>query len=125
MATIAELCDKLMKMVSNVRIPHPKIPAALIASGTITRPGLSSMMMASEVISRLPETGAYFPDKLPSGSQNIMNATIALMCDVIVKHIKKNLKVMAVIPPGGVTIGIPNGVQVTNTNFVDVNGIGE
>lgn len=123
MLTVSEICDKIQGFISKIRVPLPSIPSALIACAAINRPGLSAMMMASEIIRRSPEAGAYFGD-LPSGAKNVMEAMERIRCEVIVNAIKNDMQISAAIKPGGIIIQNADGSVGTNSNFVDAKGIG-
>lgn len=122
MITVKNICDRIEKLVSTVRIPFPSIPAVLLACSVIQRNGLSAMMMASEIIQRYPEAGAY-SGPLPDGSQNVMEALEAIRCETIVNHIKNDAKVEAVIAPGGIKIINADGSVGVNADFVKAEGI--
>ena len=92
MLTIKDICEKIGNLIDTVRIPLPTIPAALIACGAINRPGLSPMLIASEIIRRQPEAGAYFGN-LPDGSKNIMEAMEVIRAEVYCNAIKNDLKI--------------------------------
>lgn len=125
MISVQEICKNIENLISKVRIPFPSVPAVLIACSVIKRPGLSAMMMASEIIRRQAEAGAYF-GKLPDGSDNIMEAMERIRCEVIVNAIKNDLKVEASINPGSIIIQAPNGATLgTNMSFVKAEGIAE
>ena len=58
--TVASICEKLNELITKVRTPMTQIPAILIACSAIQRPGLSPMLIASNIIRRLPEADYYF-----------------------------------------------------------------
>ncbi len=89
-----------------VRKPLNAIPAALILCGAVNRPGLSPMLIASNIIRRLPEAGAYF-GPLKNGSANIMEAVERIRIEEIVKAIKSDMRI-----EGGINIG---GIQFQGT----------
>ena len=122
MLSVQTICERIEKLISTVRIPLPSIPAALIACSVINRPGLSSMMMASEIIRRQAEAGAPF-GKLPDGSDNIMEKMERIRCETIVNAIKNNLKVECAISPGSIIIQNADGSIGTNVGFVKSDGI--
>ena len=123
MISVQQICERIEKLISTVRIPLPSVPAILIACSVIQRPGLSAMMMASEIIRRQAEAGAYF-GKLPDGSDNIMEAMERIRCETIVNAIKNDLKIETSISPGSIIISAPNGATIgTNTGFVKAEGI--
>lgn len=121
MISAKNICDKIEKLISMARIPFPSIPAVLLACSVVKRPGLSAMLMASEIIRRYPEAGAY-SGPLPDGSQNVSEALEVIRCETIVDMIKKDAKVEAVIAPGGIQIQTSDGMAGTNINFVKAEG---
>ena len=122
MISVQEICNRIEKLISTVRIPLPSVPAILIACSVIQRPGLSAMMMASEIIRRQAEAGAYF-GKLPDGSDNIMEAMERIRCEVIVNAIKNDLKIETSINPGSIIIQNADGSSGSNVGFVKAEGI--
>ena len=117
MINVEEICKRIDGLISKVRIPLPSIPSVLIACSVINRPGLSAMLMASEIIRRQPEAGAYF-GPMPDGSKNVSEAMERIRCEVIVNAIKSDAKVEASIPPGGIITAYG-----PNLNCVKVEGI--
>ena len=129
MKTIDKIYDTIMTAFSAVRKPLMPISAALIAGGSITRPGLSAIMIASNIIRRQSEAGAYF-GPLKDGSANVSEAMERIRVEEIVKAIKEDMKVEIAIPPGGISItgtgnalGIP-AINITGTNINPVHGDG-
>ena len=122
MISVQEICNRIEKLISTVRIPLPSVPAILIACSVIQRPGLSAMMMASDIIRRQAEAGAYF-GKLPDGSDNIMEAMERIRCEVIVNAIKNDLKIETSITPGSIIIQNADGSSGSNVGFVKAEGI--
>ena len=122
MISVQEICKRIENLISTVRIPLPPVPAILIACSVIKRPGLSSMLMASEIIRRQAEAGAYF-GPLPDGSANIMEAMERVRCETIVNMIKNDLKIEASINPGSIIIQNNDGSTGSNISFVKAEGI--
>ena len=122
MISVHEITKRIENLISTVRIPLPSIPAILIACSVIKRPGLSAMMMASEIIRRQPEAGAYF-GKLSDGSDNIMEAMERIRCEVITNAIKNDLKIETSIMPGSIIIQNADGSTGMNVGFVKAEGI--
>jgi len=123
MISVKSICEKIEKLISTVRIPAPPVPAILIACSVINRPGLSAMLMASEIIKRQAEAGAPFGN-LPDGSANIMEAMERIRCEVIVEAIKRDMKVETAITPGSIIIQNADGTVGSNVSFVKSEGIG-
>ena len=122
MISVKEICNRIENLISTIRIPLPSIPAVLISCAAITRPGISAMLMASEIIRRQPETGAYFGN-LPDGAKNVMEAMELVRCEVITNAIKNDLKVESVIQPGSIVIQNADGTQGVNVGFIKTEGI--
>lgn len=122
MINVADICERITDLISTVRIPFPPIPAVLISCSVISRPGLSSMLMASEIIRRQEEAGAYF-GPLADGSKNIMEAMERVRCETIVNMIKNDLKIEASINPGSIIIQNNDGSSGSNVSFVKAEGI--
>ena len=122
MLTIKDICEKIGNLIDTVRIPLPTIPAALIACGAINRPGLSPMLIASEIIRRQPEAGAYFGN-LPDGSKNIMEAMEVIRAEVYCNAIKNDLKIETALFPGSIIIQNADGSTGTNASFGKTEGI--
>lgn len=119
----------ISNLLSSVRKPLTKIPSALIAGGTVTRPGLSSIMTTSNILRRQAEAGAY-SGPLRDGSANIAEAMERVRVEEIINAIKSDLKIEISIPPGGIQIAGtgecavgPVAIQGSNVNFVEGNGI--
>lgn len=122
MIDVKTICEKINRLISTVRIPLPSIPAILISCSVINRPGLSSMMMASEIIRRQAEAGAPF-GPLPDGSSNVMEAMERIRCETIVNMIKRDLKIETSIMPGSIIIQNADGSAGTNIGFVKAEGL--
>lgn len=122
MISIQTICEKIENLISTVRVPLPSVPAILIACSVIQRPGLSAMMMASDIIRRQPEAGAPF-GSLADGSANIMEAMERIRCETIVNAIKKDLKIETAIMPGSIIIQNADGSVGTNIGFIKTEGI--
>ena len=128
--TIATICEKIEKLISKVRAPMTQIPAILIACSAIQRPGLSPMLISSNIIRRFPEAD-IFSGPLDDGSQNRTEALVVIIVEEIVKAIKSDLWIQGAIPPGGATMAGtaataagPAPVTVTNAMPIKIVGIG-
>lgn len=126
--SISSFVDKINNLLKKARPPLVPIPAILLACSVFKRPGLSSLMIASNVIRRQGEFGAP-TGALVDGSQNMMNALIYVMSDEIVKEIQKNCVVESVIPAGtmvitgmGANAGGPVAVTCTNSMPIKATG---
>ena len=124
--TIATIFEAINKLISKVRAPMTQIPAILLACSAIQRPGLSPMLIASNIIRRQSEAGAYF-GPLADGSRNISEAMEVIRVEEMVKAIKEDLNIQGAIPTGAATMtgtaataGGPAPVTVTNAMPIKV-----
>lgn len=128
MSTIEKFVNSITNLLKKARPPLVPIPAVLLVCSVFKRPGLSSLMIASNVIRRQAEFGAP-TGVLTDGGQNKMNALIYVMSDEIIKEIQRNCVVESVIPPGtmvitgmGANAGGPVAVTCTNPAPIKVTG---
>lgn len=112
-----------------VSVPLIPLPAAMVVCASIKRPGLSSMLIASRIISRQSEFDARQGVNI-DGSPNKMNQLIYVMVDEIVKALKLESKVTASIPMGGLKItgtGVNSGgpfvFEGNNVNTPRITGL--
>lgn len=125
---ILDICNTVTNAFESVRLPMNKIPATLIALGSVNRPGISPMLVASKIISRQSEAGApYGPNS--DGSANIAEAMERIRIEEIVNALKFDSMVQIAIPPGSIHIqanGANAGgpVSVVGTNINNVYGTG-
>ena len=126
--TIAGICATVIGVFAGTRIPATILPSSLVYAGSLSKPGISPMMVASRIISRQQEAGApYGP--MPDGSANVAEAMEVIRVEEIIKAIHDDGQVQVSLPPGSVVItatggnaGGPVTVVGTNTNFVS--GVG-
>ena len=124
MESIMSICDLVTSAIETVRIPATLLPAPIVYAGSVSKPGISPMMVASKIISRQQEAGApYGP--MPDGSANVAEAMEVIRVEEIMKAIHDDAQIQISIPPGGVIVTAAGGnaggpVTVTgfNTNFV-------
>ena len=122
------ICDLVLGAVENVRIPATLLPSPLLYTGSLCKPGISPMLVASKIISRQSEAGApYGP--MADGSANVAEAMEVIRVEEIIKAIHDDGQIQISIPPGGIMVmgaganaGGPVTVTGINTNFVS--GIG-
>lgn len=125
---IMSICDSVSSVIESVRLPASQVPATLIAMGAIYRPGISPMIVASNIIARQSEAGApYGP--MPDGSKNIAEAMERIRIEEIVNALKFDAQVQVAIPPGAISItasGANAGgpVVCVGTNINAVKGVG-
>ena len=128
MESIMSICDLVLGAVENVRIPATLLPSPLLYTGSLCKPGISPMLVASKIISRQSEAGApYGP--MADGSANVAEAMEVIRVEEIIKAIHDDGQIQVSIPPGGIMVmgaganaGGPVSITGTNTNFVS--GIG-
>lgn len=128
MESIMSICDLVLGAVENVRIPATLLPSPLLYTGSLCKPGISPMLVASKIISRQSEAGApYGP--MADGSANVAEAMEVIRVEEIIKAIHDDGQIQISIPPGGIMVmgaganaGGPVSITGTNTNFVS--GIG-
>jgi len=95
-----EIADFLLFMLKEDRIPAPKpsIRQILLAK---TRPGLSSQILASSIISRFEEAGIP-TGPLVDGEPNVMENFVKIMCEEIVTAIQSDMRIDIATDPGAV-----------------------
>ena len=126
--TIQSICDSITKLINAARTPLNTIPAAILVCSAINRPGLSPMLIASNIIRRQSEAGAPF-GAAADGSANIAEAMERSRVEEMVKALKMDAKVQVGIPIGGIQFtgsganaGGPVIIKGFNTN--NAHGIG-
>ena len=93
-----EIADFFLFLLNEDRTQLPKlsIPQILLAK---QRPGLSSEILSSSIISRFPEAGIP-TGPLVGGAANVMENLVKIMMEEIVEAIQNDLRVDVVIDPG-------------------------
>ena len=115
-------------MFEIVRVPAKYIPAALIVCGAVNRPGLSPMLLASNIIRSFTEAGsATCP--LCDGSPNQNEIIARIFSEETIKAWKEKMNIQVGIPKNSIlvdcVIPTPAGpVHITGTNVNDVHGDG-
>lgn len=123
-ASIAAICGLVIGAIASARIPATILPSPLLYTGSLCKPGISPMLVASKIISRQSEAGApYGP--MADGSANIAEAMEVIRVEEIIKAIHDDGQIQISIPPGSIMItgggtnaGGPVPITGTNTNFV-------
>lgn len=125
---VSSICGMVTSTLESVRIPATILPGPLLYGGCMARPGISPMLVTSNIISRQTEAGApYGPNE--DGSKNIAEAMEAIRVDEIMKAIQFDSQVQIAIPPGliqfvGTGTSPVGPVTVTGFNVNFVSGVG-
>lgn len=125
---ISSICDSLNNVFESIRPPLTAVPPMLLASATIYRPGMSAMLIASNIIARQSEAGAPFGPNT-DGSKNVAEAMERIRIEEIIKALKYDSQVQIAIPQGAIVFqgtGSNAGgpVTVTGVNIAPVTGTG-
>lgn len=125
---IATICDKISNAIDKIRVPFTYIPATILVCSAVQRPGLSSMVIASNIIKRQTEAGAPFGPSA-DGSANVAEAMERIRVEEMVKALKMDSRIQVGIPIGGITIQATGGnaggpVTVTGFNINAAHGDG-
>lgn len=101
-----EIADFLLFLLNEDRVILPKlsIPKILMAK---TRPGLSSEILSSSVISRFPEIGIP-TGPLEQGSTNVMEQYTKVIIEEIVDAIQQDMRI-DVVTDAGQTVSAAGG----------------
>lgn len=121
--TIQSICDSITSLINKARTPLNAIPAALLVCSAVSRPGLSPMLIAANIIRRQTEAGAPF-GAAADGSANIAEAMERIRVEEMVKALKMDAMVQVGIPIGGIQFigtganaGGPVVIKGMNTNM--------
>lgn len=129
---MSKIIDKVCSFIENVtakaRGPLQTIPSIILVCSAINRPGLSAMLITSNIIRRQSEAGAIAgPAK--DGGANIAEAMERIRVEEMIKALKMDAKIQIGIPIGaiqftgtGANAGGP--VVVTGFNINSPHGIG-
>ena len=100
---INNITDSVETVLNEARTPAQSPPAIPLYCYGETRPGLSATVLASKIISRLPDIG--IPNGVnPDGSENVVNKFVRVICEEIVNAIKDDAVVMTGIPMGKISV---------------------
>ena len=125
---INKIFDFINSMLNKARGPLQAIPSIILVCSAINRPGLSAMLIASNIIRRQSEAGA--PSGLAKdGGANIAEAMERIRVEEIIKAIKMDAKIQVGIPIGGIQFtgtgaNMGGPVVVTGFNINSPYGIG-
>ena len=128
MFSIKKICDGIEKAIEYCRVPMTYIPAAMLVCSAVQRPGLSAMIIASNIIRRQAEAGAPFGNSA-DGSANVSEAMERIRVEEMVKALKMDARVQIGLPIGGIQITGTGGnaggpVQITGFNINNAHGDG-
>lgn len=126
---VLSICNNVSSVIESVRPPATPLPTPILAMGAIVRPGISPMLVASNIIARQSEAGAPY-GAMADGSKNVAEAMERIRVEEIINAIKFDTQVQIAIPPGFITFlgtGANGGGPVTvtgmNVNYVQGFGI--
>lgn len=122
MSWIESISSGIEQLFSKVRPALPAIPPLLLLCELKNRPGLSAIALTAAIIQRLPEVGIE-TGLNNDGTPNKITGLVRVMAEEIIKEIKDNGVVNAVVEPGSIissgTGASPSGpVTVVSTNTV-------
>jgi len=93
-----EVSDLILGLISNSRIPMPKLNIAALFMAKI-RPGMDPTVVASTITSRFPE--ANIPSgPLPGGTPNSLELLVNILCEEIVGAVQDDMRVDVLVDPG-------------------------
>ena len=102
---IQNICDNITKAIEAVRVPFTYIPATILVCSAVKRPGLSAMIIASNIIKRQSEAGAPF-GPAADGSANVAEAMERIRVEEMVRALKMDANIQVGIPIGGITVSV-------------------
>lgn len=119
---ITEITDGITGVFTDARPPMQKVPSIPLQAEASMRPGLSATVLASKIISRLPDAGIPTGPN-PDGSRNIINDFVKIMCEEIVDAIKNDSLVLTTIPAASIKItgnggNVGGPVVITGQNIL-------
>ena len=112
--TLQKLCDGIEMAIKYCRVPLTYIPAIMLVCSAVQRPGLSAMVIASNIIRRQTEAGA------PIDTGGVSEAMERIRVEEMVNALKLDARVQVGIPIGGIQItgtGSNAGGPVAITGF--------
>lgn len=122
--TLEEICNKIELVFDKMRVPFTYIPATLLVCSAVKRPGLSAILIASNIIRRASEAGAI-PGPAADGGRNVAEAMERIRAEEYVNAIKRDLRIQVGIPMGAINImgtcqtpAGPGTIQGINTSAI-------
>jgi hypothetical protein len=101
--SLSKIIESVTNILGSIRAPFIPIPAIILACSIFKRPGLSPMMIATNIIKSQSDFGAP-TGLLPDGSPNMMNSLIYSITQNIVTSMQQTMVVESVIPAGSMVI---------------------
>ena len=127
LSSINGVLNTVLSAFSIPQTPVEPLPPPLIMVGAKLRPGLSAQSIASEIISKQPNSGRVVGDVFADGP-NVEEAMEVIRVQAIIDAILNEAKVDVVIPPGVSvsTVGVGNlGAPVVSQGATTSMGIGD
>ena len=115
MFNLQTICDGIEKAINYCRVPFAYIPASILVCSAVQRPGLSAMLIASNIIRRQVEAGAP-SGNAADGSANVAEAMERIRVEEMVKALKMDAGVQIGIPIGGIQVAVGNLTGVSTNN---------
>lgn len=125
--SIQQICDGIESVIKKCRVPLTYIPATILVCSAVQRPGLSAMVIASNIIKRQAEAGAPFGPSA-DGTRNVSEAMERIRIEEMVKALKLDSRVQIGLPIGGISVtatGMSPSGPVTVTGFNTNNAHGD
>lgn len=125
---IKNLIQTINGSLDTVRKPANKLAAFLVYATAVSRPGVSKIKIASEVISDNESLGIN-TGQMPDGTDNVVNAFVNNVVEKVIDTLKDDALVECVIPMGSVIVQANGGnaggpVVATGTNINNAKGYG-
>lgn len=105
---ISNITENIERVISTSRTPAQTVPVMPLYCESELRSGLSATLIASKIISRLPDVGVPTGNN-PDGSENVVNKVIKILCEEVVNAIKEDGVVMISVPPMKISVTASGG----------------
>lgn len=125
---IQTITTSIKKLFNAVRKPLNTVPALLMLCGAAQRPGLSPMIITSNIIRRFSEIGIPNGDNT-DGTPNVYENLVRLIVEEMVRSIKMDAKIDVALPVNSMRFlgqgGNAGGpVIVQGSNITPAQGVG-
>ena len=121
--TVNNICNLINNLFSSVRKPAKDFPTALVSIGGQMKPGLSTMVSVSNIVTEISKHGIP-TGAMPDGSENKNVVLIRAIVDEVYRALREDANVQAAYAPGAINVismgansGGPVVSQGINTNF--------